>query len=402
MIRIVYIFTTFPKKSEVFLQREILCLKKMNIDLRIYSILGGKKDFNGIYINKYSLFNLLKFPFNIIKSLFLHTSLFYLCLIKIFKTKPKSFINVLENLLGLAFGLDIYNKIKNYNPDIIHAPWATMPATAAIVISKLTKIPFSIGAHAYDIFENDGDMFLYDKIKYSKFIHTSTLMGKNKLLSISQKNNLNTPIYMIRRGLEKLPTIKKIRNIRKPLRIISIGRLVEKKGFLRQIEIYSFLKKMNLNFHAHIIGDGPMKKSLKNKISEYNLENNVILKNWMNEKKLFDEQEWSDIFIFTGKIAKNGDRDGLPNVIPECMARGIPIISSYISAVPEVIKSNINGILISNYNNNEEWYYAIKKLQNDNLLYEKLRNEAINWIHENYFGPTNTKKLINCFNEGIN
>ena len=58
--------------------------------------------------------------------------------------------------------------------------------------------------------------------------------------------------------------------------------------------------------------------------------------------------------------------------------------------------------LISNYNNNEEWYYAIKKLQNDNLLYEKLRNEAINWIHENYFGPTNTKKLINCFNEGIN
>ena len=251
-------------------------------------------------------------------------------------------------------------------------------------------------------FENDGDMFLYDKIKYSKFIHTSTLMGKNKLLSISQKNNLNTPIYMIRRGLEKLPTIKKIRNIRKPLRIISIGRLVEKKGFLRQIEIYSFLKKMNLNFHAHIIGDGPMKKSLKNKISEYNLENNVILKNWMNEKKLFDEQEWSDIFIFTGKIAKNGDRDGLPNVIPECMARGIPIISSYISAVPEVIKSNINGILISNYNNNEEWYYAIKKLQNDNLLYEKLRNEAINWIHENYFGPTNTKKLINCFNEGIN
>lgn len=401
-MRIAYIFTTFPKKSEVFLQREISCLKKMNIDLDIHSILGGKKDFNGIYINKYSLFNLIKFPFNIIRCLFINTSLFYSCFITIFKTKPKSLINIFENLLGLAFGLDIYYKIKNNKPDIIHAPWATMPATAAIVISKLTKIPFSMGAHAYDIFENDGDMFLYQKIKYSKFIHTSTFMGKNKLLSLCQKNNLNTPIYVIRRGLEKLPTIKKIRSLRKPLRIISIGRLVEKKGFLRQIEIYYFLKKMNFNFNAHIIGDGPMKKSLKNKIFEYNLQNYVILKNWMNQKELFNEQEWSDVFIFTGKIAKSGDRDGLPNVIPECMARGIPIISSYIAAVPEVIKSNINGILINNYDSNEEWFDALNKLQNDNLLYEKLRNEALNWINENYFGPKNTKKLIDCFTKSIN
>ena len=71
---------------------------------------------------------------------------------------------------------------------------------------------------------------------------------------------------------------------------------------------------------------------------------------------------WADIFLFTGKISRDRDRDGLPNFIPKAMAKGLAVMTSNVSAIPEVIKNGKNGILIEDDGNIERWCDAIEKI----------------------------------------
>lgn len=404
-LNILYLFTTFPKKSETFLKREINSLLKLNVNLTIYSLWGGDYSYKNLKIIKYNKIRLLYFPYNLLKLCFKHPIQSFKIFKKILTTKPNSVLNLAENFIGFAFALDFYKQIQdNDTIDIIHAVWATMPATAALIISELTNIPFSMGAHAYDIFEKQGDTFLKEKLNKCQFIHTSTYGARNKLIEISntQKNNTINKINVIRRGINNFPSIKKDKTLTKKntIHFISVGRLVEKKGFFRQLKIYLFLKNLNFKFIAFIIGDGPLKYKLQKEISNHGLENHVFIKPWVKYSELQSfYYEWADIFIFTGLIARNGDKDGLPNVIPEAMVKGIPVVSSSISAVPEVIKSWHNGVLITSYDSDIEWVSSINKLISCHQIYQSIKYNARHWVENNFDSLKNTKSLCCLFNK---
>ncbi|MFI5344686.1 MAG: glycosyltransferase, partial [Chlamydiales bacterium] len=258
--------------------------------------------------------------------------------------------------------------------------WGTAPAMAGWVIAELTGIKFSMEAHAYDIYENGGDIFLKEKMTDAQFVRTSTEVGCKDLFHLCKENK----VYLIRRGLGELTPIKPMRTSRNPLRVLSVGRLVEKKGFFRQVELLTILKQKEFPFEAKIIGKGPLYRPLKKKIQALGLEESIQLETWKNPAEIKALYQWADVMVFTGKVAKNGDRDGLPNVIAEAMGEGLPVISSNVSGSSEAIIHGKTGLLINAYAMDGEWIDAFKQLASDDVLYRNIQHNARKWIEANF------------------
>ena len=107
-------------------------------------------------------------------------------------------------------------------------------------------------------------------------------------------------------------------------------------------------------------------------------------------------KDWAQLFLFTGKIARSGDRDGFPNVIGEAMAAGVIILATAVAGIPEVIQSSQTGILVE-LGATKQWSHTIRHLRADHAYQEKLRTNAHSWVRQYFDGSLNAQKLLKEF-----
>ena len=394
-LRVLYLLTTFPLLSETFVRREVRALSRLAVKLDIYSLWGGETEAEGHRVNLFpmhKLFSLLWWlPFWIIRK-----PLAFARLARHMSMKnPGSFTDFAVTMLGIAFALCHawrFSKTRN-RPELIHAGWATMPATAAQLLSGLTGVPFTFQANAYDIFRDGGDWLLPGKLREASLIMTSTEYARAALIS---RGAPASRVVMIRRGLEELPARCFSRSPRAPLRLLSVGRLVEKKGFVTQLEILAKLKAAGMPFEARIVGGGPLESDLYRRVRALGLENSVALIGSQSFTACKRHFQWADVFLFAGKVAANGDRDGLPNVICEAMACGVPVVSTSVAGVPEAVQDGQTGLLVSGHDA-EEWCSALTRLCDDDAFYLRIRDAGRAWVQEHFDIRTNARMLANCF-----
>ena len=216
-----------------------------------------------------------------------------------------------------------------------------MPATAALGISKLTDIPFSMGAHAYDVFRHGGDWLLSLKFEEASLVRTTSLSSARR---ISQMGVDSGRVKLIRRGLGHWPQRDSFERVSASrLELLSVGRLVEKKGYLQQLELACLLEAEGLPFRLRIIGSGPLGRLLEKESHRMGLEEKVFFLGARNEERTRAAFLECDVFLFTGVVAKNGDRDGIPNVIPEALSAGCLVLTSNKAGASEAIEDGISG-----------------------------------------------------------
>lgn len=390
---IAYLYTTFPKSTETFLQREIVAMQKMGVDLRIYSLWGGGPQFEGQPVVVFNKWRLLELFWIIPWVALTRWDLFGVLLHGLFTRKAPSWLNFWENMLGAGFAGVFYRAFRRDPPDLIHAAWGGAPATAAWCLARMNGHRYSAAAHAYDIYEHGGDWWLNEKLADARFVHTSTEMGRASLL----ERGLNADkIHVIRRGLERFPVLKPVRALRSPLRIVCVARLVEKKGLDHQLKIYDRLKKNGLDFSARIVGDGPLRPALKRMIVELELGGQVELTGHLPLAEVWKQLEWADVLVHTGVIAPSGDRDGLPNVIPEAMAAGTLVVTSPVAGTTEAIADEVTG-LVAEVTDAGAWENALRRLASDDVLAERLQTAARAWVDENYDAHKNSARLHQLF-----
>ncbi len=398
-LKVTYLFTTFPLRSETPSQRELRVLSGLPVDLEIFSLWGGASEFEGRPIRRFNKWRLIALfwllPFWLVRKpgAFLGLAKRLVC------ARVPSPLNGGETVLGLAFALCYagrFNRASN-RPDLIHAAWATLPATAAQFLGELTGIAFSMGAHAHDVFRHGGDWDLVGKLKTAALVVTSSDMTLRHLL---ERGADPERTVLIRRGLDVLPACRALRAYRKPLRILAVGRLIEKKGYEDQLAIYAALKTSDLSFEARIVGSGPLQRVLARQIEELGLSSLVTLLGALPYESVVEQYSWADVLLFTGKVAKNGDRDGLPNVVPEAMACGVPVVATATAAVPEAIKDGHTGVLIRQ-RGTVPWLSALKLLQRDDRYYEKLSAGARSWVEAHYDGRKNVQALLSHFQTAV-
>lgn len=380
------------------MQRDVAALQAKGMNLKIYSLWGGGGEFQGIPVrafNKWRLVPLilLEIPWQCLRRPRLIRDLFE----GVIARPAPSWLNFWENMLGAGFAGCFYRELERDPPALVHGAWAGAPATAGWVLWRMFGWNYSCGAHAYDIYEHGGDWWLLEKLQHARFIHASTETGRRELLDRGVPAN---KIQVIRRGLNAFPDFKPLRPGREPLRLICVARLVAKKGLNRQMAIYAALKQAGLPFEARIVGDGPLEASLRLQAQTLGVGGQVQFLGRLPQEKVWEQLAWADVLLHTGVVAPSGDRDGLPNVIPEAMAAGVLVVTSPVSATTEAIEQERTG-LVADVDLPLAWQVALQRLATDDELAERLRSAARRWVEENYNAHRNTDRLVACFREAM-
>lgn len=388
-MRILYVTTTFPVYSETFLQREVRALKSLGAELHILSLHGGDAEFEGIRIDRFRKWELLQLVWRLPWLILSRFRLFWRFIRHLFGARPRHWLNFWENLLGLGAAITREPQLRECEPKVIHCAWSSAPAAFGWLESQILNIPFSMGAHAYDVFEKGGDWLLKQKARDATFIHTSTESSANALHKIVSSDK----VQLIRRGLNQFPPFKPLRSDRRKLRIVCVARLVEKKGFPYQLEIYETLKRAGIDFEARIVGEGELREWIQACIESRSLSKQVRLLGRLSFEETLSNLSWADVLFHTGIIARNGDRDGLPNVIPEAMASGTIVVASPVAGVVEAITDRGTGFLRS-VDDANGWLECCRCIQSDDSLCETVRSNAREWVEREFQACRNSGRLL--------
>jgi glycosyltransferase involved in cell wall biosynthesis len=238
----------------------------------------------------------------------------------------------------------VENGLPDTNVTHVHAHFSHDPTTVAFFVSWLTGMGYSFSAHAKDIYLQETDV-LRLKIARARFAVTCTEYNK---IYLQQLAGTATPILRCYHGInldffsapEQAPA-------RACPHILSIGRLVPKKGFPMLLQALHLLRQKGIAFRCTIIGSGPLESVLRQQIVECGLDGCVTLLAPMSQEELLQYYRAADVFALACEVHHDGDRDGLPNVIVEAMAMGLPVMSTHVSGIPECVEHGVHGILVA-------------------------------------------------------
>lgn len=390
-MRIFYVTTSFPVYSETFLQREARAMIKAGVEVEIVSLHGGERDFEGHLVRRFSKWELCKLLYLLPWAFWRRGPELMEIVREMNARRPASALNLFENLLGLGAGIVWEKRIRELDPDMVHCVWSSAPAAFGLMAEALTGTRYSSGAHAYDIFEYGGDWLLEMKCARSALVHVSTQVAEGRIRTICPE----AKVELIRRGLNRLPPARDPRSECPVLRVVCVARLVEKKGFPLQLEIYRRMKAAGLAFEAKIIGDGPMEEEIRAGIEELGLGAEVCLTGRLSEEAVLEQLAWADLLFHTGIVAASGDRDGLPNVVPEAMASGAVVIGSPVSGVVEAVRDGETGFICAPWEP-DAWVARCRELQVDGALRLRLSQAARAWVEREFVADRNTGYLLEC------
>ena len=299
---------------------------------------------------------------------------------------------------GSLFALARAREFRRRGISVFHGAWATAPATAAAVLGELCGRPFSFGGHAYDLHRHGGDPLLAAKLAAARFVHTTTEANVQSLRT--RFLHSRAEIVLARRGLRRLPPLPGPPVDGDPagreVRLLSVGRLVEKKGQRHQIDACRALARRGRRFRLRIIGEGPLRPALEAQIARAGLGESVELPGERTPAEVEAAYAWADVFWHTGIVDSQGDRDGLPNVVPEAMAHGLPVISSAAGGAAEAVRDGETGLIVDPADA-EVLANAVERLAGDAPLRERLGKNGRAWVEENFLAEVNTRRLVRAF-----
>jgi colanic acid/amylovoran biosynthesis glycosyltransferase len=292
-------------------------------------------------------------------------------------------------------------KLKKAQVSHLHVHFAGLASRTAWWIKRLFGITYSFTGHANDIFcpKPDQRIGLADLLREASFVVAVSDFGANWL-----QRGFPESAHKIQRvynGLD-LSVFKQATPGAEPVRLLSIGRLIEKKGFKFLIEACRLLRSSGFSFVCQIVGEGPEHDHLQEAIQMSQLSERVRLRGALPQIELVEILSQSSIFVFPAVHDSAGDTDNLPTVLIEAMASSLPIISTRIAGIPEIVQHNENGILVPE-KDPAQLASAIRAMAGDQALQERF-GEASRRIAEEKFALINTvghlKKLFAQF--GLN
>ena len=229
----------------------------------------------------------------------------------------------------------------------LHAHFASMATTVARLAGRLAAMPYSFTAHAKDIFHRDvEDADLARKLRDA---HHAITISRYNLDHLRERfgDAAVEHLHLVRNGLELERFEYLPRPEMRPVpRILAVGRLVEKKGFVHLIDAVAALREVGIEVTAEIVGDGPLQETLAERIETHGLEGSVQLLGPRTQEEVRSLLQEADLFAAPFVIAEDGNADGLPTVLLEAMASGIPCIAADVTAVGEVVRTGETGWLI--------------------------------------------------------
>src|SRR6516164_5855084 len=239
-------------------------------------------------------------------------------------------------------------RLRTMGINHVHAHFAGMAARTAFWINRFFSITFSFTAHANDIFSPRQFEIGLDKlVDTARAIVTETDYAARFLRE--RLPHRADRVHRIYNGLD-LAEFERTDFSSTPPLIIAVGRLIPKKGFGDLIRTCALLAERGKSFRCEIIGEGPLEDQLRRQIDELHLQNNVVLTGAKPQTELRRRLVAANVFVLPSVIDPDGGMDNLPTVIMEAMATGLPVVSTSIGGIPEMVIQNETGFLVQSGN----------------------------------------------------
>jgi glycosyltransferase involved in cell wall biosynthesis len=224
----------------------------------------------------------------------------------------------------------------------LHTHFISTPADVARVASRLSGLPFSISAHAKDIYLSDA-ADLRRKLHAARFTVTCTDFNCKTLRQIAPEASIHRMYHGI--DHQAFHPRHRVALSLVPL-ILSVGRLREKKGLDTLILACALLRQRGQPFRCEIVGYGEEHDRLAAQIRRLKLDDQVSLVGKLTREQLIERYARAAVYVQPSRVAADGDRDGIPNVLLEAMAMSLPVVATRVSGIPELVVHGQSGLLV--------------------------------------------------------
>ncbi len=276
----------------------------------------------------------------------------------------------------------------------LHVHFAHIPTDLAMYAARLSGIPFSFTAHANDLFERG--WLLKEKVERARFAVTISAFNHRFL---QQRGAPGEKIHVVHCGVPSAQfTTRPPRKMGNPVCIGALGRMVEKKGFDDLISACRILMSDGFSFHLDLVGDGPLQGCLQEKVRQLCLEEQVYFRGALPHEAVPAWMRKLDLFVLPCKADANGDMDGIPVVLMEAMLSGVPVVSTNISGIPELVENEETGGL-AEANNPEDLAGVIRRICNDTNLQAYVCSQAADRVRSQFDLIKNANRLLSLFKE---
>lgn len=420
--RVAYVMNGFPRLSETFIAHEIHQLERLGLGLRLYTVKDEREPLVHAVVGAI-LAPLVYLPAasslsgtTLVRWLRHNLAAYWPAHAALLKRRPLAWLATAASALALAWRHrpSAFALRKVYVKEFLQAGWIAHAAlregdvahlhghfchgvaTITWFASRLAGLPFSFTAHAKDIYQpelNPGRL-LERKLGAARFVATCTCANAQVLRARHPRPD---EVHTIYHGLDtdwfspRAPAASQ----RAPL-VLAVGRLVEKKGFDQLVAACALLQRRGVALRCRIVGeDGSAGPALRAQIDALGLAERVSVQGPLAQDGLREVYREAAVFALPCRVTADGDRDGFPNVLAEAMAMGVPVVTTPISGIPEMIDDGVHGLLVDG--GAAALAHAIERLLADSALHTRLAVAARARICERFDSRRTTTALHDLF-----
>lgn len=346
-MRIAYIVSLFPKISETFILREMQAMAARGARIQVVSLKRKGEEFVHPEALQFTAGTIhaggpLRALGALGRQAFRRPITLLGILYRVVVAHLAHPILMLKSLPLVATGAEVAERLAGAKVDRVHAHWATYPAQVAWIVRLLAGIPYSITAHAHDIFLPNP--LLTEKIRSASFVATISRFNR-RYLEERCGSDLASRIHVVHCGLP-LPEYPYAEPGGDDTpRLVSIGRFVDYKGFPVLLRALAALRREGRPLSCDIVGDGPLRPEIEEAIRELGLEGTVRLLGQRTQEEVREILRGATACVLACQRGHDGQMDGIPVVLMEAMALGVPCVSTRISGIPEILEDGRTGYL---------------------------------------------------------
>ncbi len=402
--RVAYVMSRFPKLSETFVLNEMAACAEQGIPVEVYPLLRERQKVAHPEVEGWvrrAHFH----PF--VSPAILRSNARFL------REQPRNYVRLVREVFGGTWGsanffagaAGIFAKsvrfadlMRGQGVTHVHAHFATHPALAALIVHRLTGIPFSFTAHGSDLHVNR--RMLDRKVEAAAF--TVAVSAFNREVIVRECGEwARAKVQVVHCGVD--PGYFRPRQEPRPgtsaFRVVCVASFEEVKGHRFLVDACRLLRDRGADVECHLVGEGPLRRDLERRVEAASLGDRVRFHGGLPRPAVARLLSTADAAVLASHPTRSGKREGIPVALMEAMAAGLPVVATAISGIPELVQAGVTGFLVPS-GDPRALADALERLASDPDLRDRMGRAGRARVMRDFDLRANAARLVRFFTGG--
>lgn len=397
--KVAYVMSRFPRLSETFVLFEMIALESAGARVELFPLIRERASV--VHPEARPFVDRMHYEVAASPRVVM-SNLWWL------RTDPRRYLRTLVSVLrgtrrsmNFFFGaLAAFPKIAHYarrmqavGVDHVHCHFASHPALAGYAIHRLIDIPYSFTAHGSDLHVDQ--TMLGEKVREAAFVVAISEYNRRLIVDAAGPDASTDHVHVIHCGVDTgvfapRPTAGRDVDV---LKLLSIGTLHEVKGQTYLLQACAELRRRGVDVRCVIVGDGTDRRMLESLRHELDLDTAVTMVGRRTREEIAEHVADADVLVAPSVPTDRGKREGIPVVLMEAMSAGLPVVSSRISGIPELVDDEVSGLLTEPFDS-QQLADALERLARDPELRVRLGVAARQTVLDRFDVAVNARELL--------